>query len=70
MTHGARWVRVDVWSDNEGLHKYYDQAGFTLCAWCESIPAYPSAALFQKPVRDISPPAVPLVTEDPGPGQD
>src|SRR5215207_11506898 len=25
---GNDWVRIDVWTDNTGLHRYYEQQGF------------------------------------------
>jgi GNAT superfamily N-acetyltransferase len=52
--HGARWVRVDVWTTNRALHTYYKQQGFKFYGFCERDD-YPSAALFQKPTEDISP---------------
>lgn len=52
--HGACWVRVDVWTDNAALHEYYRLQEFAFCGFCESIPDYPSAALFQKPTHVIT----------------
>jgi ribosomal protein S18 acetylase RimI-like enzyme len=43
----VEWVRVDVWTDNEGLHAYYEKQGFTRCGTCPDR-GYPSGALFQK----------------------
>jgi GNAT superfamily N-acetyltransferase len=62
--YGAIWVRVDVWTTNEKLHKYYVARGFTERGRCP-IPNYPSAVLFQKPVDRIEFPAIPLFREDP-----
>ena len=61
--YGARWVRVDVWTTNTRLHKYYRDLGFEFCGFCESIAGYPSAALFQKPVDEIKPLEDPLFGE-------
>lgn len=44
------------------LHKYYMDTGFEPCGEC-SDPAYPSGALFQKPISVISKPIYPLFTE-------
>ncbi|MGH3344574.1 MAG: GNAT family N-acetyltransferase, partial [Carbonactinosporaceae bacterium] len=46
---GARWLRVDVWTDNTGLHRYYLQRGFTHVRTVRRDD-YPSGALFQRPV--------------------
>ncbi|WP_392965462.1 hypothetical protein [Streptomyces sp. LN245] len=27
---GKKWLRLDAWKDNEGLHRYYKAVGFTL----------------------------------------
>ncbi|MGH3256435.1 MAG: GNAT family N-acetyltransferase [Streptosporangiaceae bacterium] len=56
--YGAKWIRIDVWSANEGLHDYYLKRGFEACGFC-SDPSYPSGALFQKPVSAIIRPSVP-----------
>lgn len=61
--YGARWMRVDLWTTNTRLHDYYRRQGFELCAWCDTIPDYPSAALFQKPTGALRPPAAPLFCE-------
>jgi GNAT superfamily N-acetyltransferase len=49
----ARWIRIDVWSTNTGLHEYYMSKGFRPCGTCAD-PDYPSGALFEKPVAGIS----------------
>jgi ribosomal protein S18 acetylase RimI-like enzyme len=65
--HGARWVRVDVWTTNRALHAYYKQQGFEFCGVSKEIDHYPSAALFQKATDLIKPttlalfPLIPLV---------
>jgi ribosomal protein S18 acetylase RimI-like enzyme len=51
----ARWIRVDVWTNNHLLHKYYRDQGFT---YLRTQPfadpwQYPSAALFQKETERI-----------------
>jgi GNAT superfamily N-acetyltransferase len=61
LLYGARWIRIDVWTSNSGLHQYYKMAGFESCGWCTD-PGYPSGALFQKPVSEIGPLAIPHVT--------
>ncbi len=66
--YGAQWVRVDVWTTNKALHEYYIRQGFEFCGFCETIEAYPSAALFQKPVHQIKPPEELLFREIPEAG--
>jgi GNAT superfamily N-acetyltransferase len=61
ILYGAKWIRIDVWTDNSGLHQYYKMAGFEPCGLCPD-PGYPSGALFQKPVTEIGPLAIPPVT--------
>lgn len=46
---GKRWVRIDVWTDNTPLHKYYQRNGFTHVRTLNSD--YPSGALFQRPAN-------------------
>jgi GNAT superfamily N-acetyltransferase len=58
----AEWIRIDVWSTNEGLHEYYMNTGFEPCGTAPD-PDYPSGMLFQKSVRKISKPVSPLFTE-------
>ncbi|MFF9406137.1 GNAT family N-acetyltransferase [Streptomyces anandii] len=43
-----RWLRLDAWKDNEGLHRYYKAAGFTLIRIVD-LPHRRSGALFQRP---------------------
>lgn len=64
--YGARWIRIDVWSTNQGLHDYYRKRGFEPCGFCAD-PDYPSGALFQKPVSAIAKPCVPQFRESPDP---
>jgi GNAT superfamily N-acetyltransferase len=63
--YDALWVRVDVWTTNIRLHKYYREQGFTRCGR-SPVAGYPSAALFQKRIAEIQPPQIPLFHEDPG----
>lgn len=51
---GAEWIRIDVWTTNDALHRYYKDHGFQFCRLCGDT-EYPSAALFQKPTLGISP---------------
>lgn len=55
---GAKWIRIDVWTKNIALHKYYENTGFSRCGTYED-PTYPSGALFQKPVASIGPLCIP-----------
>lgn len=52
-SYGAKWVRIDVWTSNIALHKYYMGTGFEQCGMYKDDPLYPSGALFQKPVSAI-----------------
>ncbi|MFF8947988.1 GNAT family N-acetyltransferase [Streptomyces sp. NPDC014940] len=45
---GKRWVRLDAWKDNEGLHRYYEGAGFALVRIVD-LQHRRSGALFQRP---------------------
>ena len=58
----ARWIRIDVWSTNTGLHDYYMSKGFRPCGTCAD-PDYPSGALFEKPVAGMRVPACPKFIE-------
>lgn len=62
--YGAKWIRIDVWTTNTGLHDYYVKKGFAPCGFCAN-PDYPSGALFQKPVSAIRRPFVPRFIESP-----
>ncbi len=48
---GNRWVRIDVWTDNTGLHRYYERNGFRHVRTLDLID-YPSGALFQRPANE------------------
>ena len=45
--HGARWIRIDVWTTNRRLHAYYQRLGFQFRDLAED-PDYPSRALFER----------------------
>ena len=45
--YGAKWIRIDVWRTNTGLHDYYKSKGFKPCGTCAD-PDYPSGALFRE----------------------
>ena len=60
--YGAKWIRIDVWRTNTGLHDYYQSKGFKPCGTCAD-PDYPSGALFEKPVAGIPVPTHPKFTE-------
>jgi len=47
--YGAKWIRIDVWTTNTDLHRYYQGIGFESCGRCPD-PSYPSGALFQRPL--------------------
>jgi GNAT superfamily N-acetyltransferase len=48
--HGARLIRIDVWTTNTELHAYYRKQGFTLSEFRDpdDLPDYPSRALFER----------------------
>jgi hypothetical protein len=62
--YGAKWIRIDVWTDNTGLHEYYMSKGFKRCGTCANR-KYPSGALFQKSVAGIRVPGFLNFTETP-----
>ncbi|MFH8402222.1 GNAT family N-acetyltransferase [Streptomyces anulatus] len=50
------WLRLDAWKDNQALHQFYKDAGFTLLRIVD-LPHRRSGALFQRSARrapDIS----------------
>jgi GNAT superfamily N-acetyltransferase len=51
---GARWIRIDVWTTNQDLHKYYETQGFHFRRICDDA-NYPSGALFQKSTSSLMP---------------
>jgi GNAT superfamily N-acetyltransferase len=46
----AKLIRIDVWTTNERLHRYYEDRHFTRCRDPQGLGSYPSQALFQRPV--------------------
>ncbi len=53
--HDARWIRIDVWSDNHALHRYYLERGFEWVRRSTAVPGYPAGALFQRDTRLVRP---------------
>jgi GNAT superfamily N-acetyltransferase len=51
--HQARWIRVSAWTDNQGLHAFYEKQGFSGHGF-HPDDGYPSRARFQKPTDLIS----------------
>lgn len=51
--YGAKWIRIDVWTSNSDLHKYYESKGFKPAGFCADR-KYPSGALFEKEVSRIA----------------
>lgn len=49
---GARWLRLDAWRDNNGLHAYYRARGFTLVRTVEAE-GRRSGALFQREAGEV-----------------
>ena len=47
--YGAKRTRIDVWTTNTDLHRYYEKLGFESCGECPD-PSYPSGALFQRSI--------------------
>ncbi len=52
---GAMWLRLDVWTTNEELQRYYLRHGFTHVRTVV-LPHNPSGALFQRPARILPTP--------------
>ncbi len=52
---GARWLRVDVWTTNRKLQRYYLDRGFTHVRTV-ALAHNPSGALFQRPARRAATP--------------
>jgi GNAT superfamily N-acetyltransferase len=53
--YGARWIRIDVWTTNRALHRYYQRQGFRSKGVATGTDS-PAAALFEKPTAAIAPP--------------
>ncbi|WP_326842906.1 GNAT family N-acetyltransferase [Streptomyces sp. NBC_01558] len=49
-SQGKRWLRLDAWKDNEGLHRYYERRRFVLLRIVD-LPHRRSGALFQRRVN-------------------
>lgn len=52
---GAIWLRVDVWTTNYRLQRYYLDQGFAHVRTV-ALPRNPSGALFQRPARRVATP--------------
>jgi GNAT superfamily N-acetyltransferase len=46
---GRRWVRLDAWTSNRGLHRYYERAGFRHVRTVPNSPSR-STALFEREI--------------------
>ncbi len=46
---GKRWLRLDAWKDNPGLHRYYEGVGFRLVRIID-LPHRRSGALYERRV--------------------
>ncbi|MFL3869615.1 GNAT family N-acetyltransferase [Streptomyces griseobrunneus] len=51
--HGKRWLRLDAWKDNKGLHGFYKGMGFTLLR-IVNLPHRRSGALFERPTESVA----------------
>ncbi|MFD8736716.1 GNAT family N-acetyltransferase [Streptomyces sp. NPDC059618] len=49
---GKRWLRLDAWKDNVGLHEYYERNGFTLLRIVD-LAHRRSGALFQRAAIEV-----------------
>lgn len=47
---GKEWIRLDAWTSNMELHRYYESRNFQHVRTVEDHPS-PSAALFARPVK-------------------
>jgi hypothetical protein len=61
----AQWIRIDVWTTNIALHRYYEKQGFRPVRIPESDDSRsrPSAAIFQKPTEEVNEVAATRFTE-------
>lgn len=50
---GKRWLRLDAWKDNPGLHRYYEGAGFRRVRFVD-LPHRRSGALYERPAKDAA----------------
>jgi|GEM_PF-611423 len=58
----CNWLRLDAWTTNDALHRYYERQGFRRVR-TETEHGTPSGALFERPVRAQALLAVPLPAE-------
>jgi GNAT superfamily N-acetyltransferase len=68
--HGARLLRIDVWTTNVELHAYYERLGFARCPGRDprELGNYPSQALFEREVGTPGTDYTKLFTEEEGSG--
>ena len=59
---GARWLRLDAWTTNPPLHRYYLDHGFRHVR-TRQLTHNPSGALFQRPAREAPTPRLFTVEE-------
>jgi GNAT superfamily N-acetyltransferase len=52
---GTQWLRLDVWTTNKELQRYYLDHGFSHVRTV-ALPGDPSGALFQRPTRYVPTP--------------
>jgi GNAT superfamily N-acetyltransferase len=54
----AKLIRIDVWTTNKKLHRYYENRHFIRCRDPQGLDSYPSQALFERtvdaPVSDFT----------------
>ncbi|WP_245720019.1 GNAT family N-acetyltransferase [Nocardia uniformis] len=50
-----RWVRLDAWTTNDGLHNYYQRTGFRFVRVAGPEATGPSTALFERPTASWVP---------------
>lgn len=50
------WVRLDAWTTNADLHRYYRRSGFRLARIADPASSGPSAALFERRADSWPPP--------------
>jgi GNAT superfamily N-acetyltransferase len=69
--YGVTLIRVDVWTTNLELHRYYERRGFTPCRGRDAaeLAGYPSQALFERGVDRAGSDYADLFTEEAGPPQ-
>lgn len=62
--HNCGWLRLDAWSTNHALHRYYERQGFRHVRTATEH-GTPSGALFERPVQTQKLDAIPLPGETP-----